>query len=413
MTILFYPEDAIAVNPRLKGFNGTTFNPVFYPQPEKWTTEGGGTNASAAFASWAPPMSLIPMYTNGYNESNIFGPIYDRLYDHENWEAKKLVPSLATGHTISDAGRHWVITLRQGVTWHSGEEFTAEDVKFTWDTFFTKAYGSPIQAAAAEVLGGPDSYKITGKHEITVDLPQYNILSLDWLMGAQAIMPKHAYQAIKPEFMRNHVASTWLGRMQVKTSDGKTYTSLGGVGTGPWVAQGYDPQRKAYKFIRDEKYWKPHPGSVTTFYVVNIQGTDSVLSALKAGEIDAPDPMYDIGPLASTIDAGWAKVLTFDSYKWQHICYNLKHPVFGTGVETPLGKRDPSRAAEAAAYIRKAISHAMPREQIVKEIAGGYGKAGTVPMPWSAPEYDHELLKPIAYDLDLSRQYMEKAGYSY
>ena len=72
-----------------------------------------------------------------------------------------------------------------------------------------------------------------------------------------------------------------------------------------------------------------------------------------------------------------------------------------------------TRAAEAAAYIRKAISHAMPREQIVQEIAGGYGKPGTVPIPYSAPEYDRDILKPIAYDLDMSRQYLERAGYRY
>ena len=40
MTILFYPEDVIAVNPKLTGFDATTFNPVFYPQPENWTIEG-------------------------------------------------------------------------------------------------------------------------------------------------------------------------------------------------------------------------------------------------------------------------------------------------------------------------------------------------------------------------------------
>ena len=199
----------------------------------------------------------------------------------------------------------------------------------------------------------------------------------------------------------------------MKTSDGKSFTARGGIGTGPWVPQGYDPSRKAYKMARNEKYWGPMPGNVKTFYVVNIQGTDSVLSALKAGEIDAHDPMYDIGPVVSTIDKSWGNVLTYDSYKWQHVCYNLKHPVFGTGVDTPLGKKDPSRAAEAAAYIRQAISHAMPREQIVKEIAGGYGHPGTVPIAWSAPEYDHDLLKPIAYDLDIARSFMEKAGYTY
>ena len=108
-----------------------------------------------------------------------------------------------------------------------------------------------------------------------------------------------------------------------------------------------------------------------------------------------------------------ARCRSIDSYKWQHICYNLRHPVFGTGVDTPLGKQVPSRAAEAAAYIRKAISHAMPREQIIKEIASGYGAPGTVPMPFTAPEYDHDALKPIAYDLDIAKQYMEKAGYKY
>ena len=67
MTILFYPEDAIAVNPKLTGFDSTTFNPVFYPRPENWTIDGGGSNATAAFASWGPPDGLIPMFTQGYN----------------------------------------------------------------------------------------------------------------------------------------------------------------------------------------------------------------------------------------------------------------------------------------------------------------------------------------------------------
>lgn len=413
MTILFYPEDVIAVNPKLKGFDATTYNPVFYPTPEKWTIEGAGDNATAAFASWAPPSSLIPMYTIGYNESNIFGPVYNRLYEYASWADKTLQPALATGYTMSEDGKHWVITLRQGVKWHSGEEFTAADVKFTWDTLLNKAYGSQFQATTAQVFGGSDAYKVTGKYEITVDLPAYSMEFLNTILGAYAIMPEHAYKDIKPEAMRGSVASTWLGSYAVKTSDGKTFTARGGVGTGPWIPQGFDPSRKAYKYTRNEAYWKPHTGNVKTFYVVNINGTDAVLSALKAGEIDAHDPMYDIGPVVSTIDPSWGKVVSFDSYKWQHICYNLKHPIFGTGVDTPLGKKDPSRAAEAAAYVRQAISHAIPRDQIVKEIAGGYGKPGTVPMAWSSPQYDHDLLKPIAYDLDLARSYMEKAGYTY
>jgi peptide/nickel transport system substrate-binding protein len=413
MTILFYPEDAIAVNPKLTGFAGTTFNPVFFPQPENWTIAGIDADATAAFASWPPPTSLIPMYTIGYHESNIFGPVYNRLLEYDSWDSKKLVPGLAESIDSSADGKHHVIKLRSGVTWHSGEPFTAADVKFTWDVILNKAYASAIQGPAMSVFGSPEAYKVTGPMEITVDLPQYSILFREQILSAVAIMPEHAYKDIKPEALRGHAASTWLGIYTVKTSAGASYTAHGGIGTGPWIPAGYDASRKAYKYARNDKYWKPMSGNVRTFYIVNINGTDAVLSALKSGDIDAHDPMYDIGALLSTIEPSWGKVQRFDSYKWQHICYNLRHPVFGTGVDTPLGKQDPSRAFEAATCIRKAISFATPREQIVQEIASGLGHPGTVAMPWSAPEYDHDLLKPLPFDMDQARAWMTKAGYSY
>jgi ABC-type transport system substrate-binding protein len=412
LTILFYPRDVIAVNPKMTGFNGTTFNPVFFPDPENWVIEGSESN-TAAFASWPAPISLLPMYTVGYQESNIFGPVHNRLYEYKDWKTKEIVPALAVEHTMSKGGKHWVIKLRQGVKWHSGEEFTAKDVKFTWDTIMNKAYASPFQAPFEQIFGSTDAYKITGKYEITVDLPEFSLGFEKWLLTAMAVMPEHAYKDIKPEAMRGHPANTWIGTYDVKTSDGKTYTAHGSIGTGPWVAAGNDQMRKAYKMEKNESYWKKTPGNVKTFYIVNIQGTASVLSALKSGDIDAHDPMYDIGSEVNTIDPSWGKVQTYDSYKWQHICYNLRHPVFGTGVDTPLGKKDKSRAAEAAAYVRQAISHAMPRDQIVKEIANGFGAPGTVPMPYTAPEYDHDMLKPIAYDMDTAKKFMEKAGYEY
>ncbi|WGF90328.1 ABC transporter substrate-binding protein [Marinivivus vitaminiproducens] len=410
MTILFYPEDVIAVNPRLSGFNGTTFNPVFFPDPENWTIEDQDT---AAFASWAPPSSLVPMYTSGYNEANIFGPVYNRLFEYDSWQNKELVPALATSAEPSADGKAWTVRIREGVLWHSGEELTANDVKFTWDVIMNPAYGCQYKAAFDQIFGSPNAYKVTGRYEIQVELPAYSILFKDWVLGAMAIMPEHAYKDIPPESFRSHAISTWLGSYEVTKSDGSTYTAYGAIGTGPWMVDGHDPARRSYKYTKNPDYWKETPGNIETFYIVNIQGADSVLSALKAGEIDAHDPMYDIASLADTIDESWGKVQAFDSFKWQHVCYNLSHPVFGTGVDTPLGKQDPSRAAEAAAYIRKAISYAMPRDQIVNEIASGYGHPGTVPIPWSAPEYDHEMLKPIAFDMDLAREFMTKAGYTY
>src|SRR5205823_2090481 len=78
---------------------------------------------------------------------------YHRLYEYRSWQDKTLIPALAAGHTMSDDGKHWVVTLRQGVKWHSGEELTAADVKFTWDIILNKGYGSPLQATCARVFG--------------------------------------------------------------------------------------------------------------------------------------------------------------------------------------------------------------------------------------------------------------------
>lgn len=127
MLILFYPQDVIAINPKLKGFDGTTFTPVYFPRPENWTIEGAGDNASAAFASWQPPEQLLPMNGTGYNQSNVYGPVYDTLLQYDSWEKKNLVPALCESYTMSGNGKHWVLTLRQGVKWHSGEEFTARE----------------------------------------------------------------------------------------------------------------------------------------------------------------------------------------------------------------------------------------------------------------------------------------------
>jgi ABC-type transport system substrate-binding protein len=157
-------------------------------------------------------------------------------------------------------------------------------------------------------------------------------------MSAMKILPEHAHKDIKPESMRGHTVGTWLGSFTVKTTDGKAYTAHGGIGTGPWIARGHDPTKNAYKFVKNPNYWEKTSGNVETYYVVNVQGSDALLSALEAGAIDGHDPMYCVESLVKTIDPGWGEVLKFDSYKWQHICFNLKRPVFGTGVGIPPGQ---------------------------------------------------------------------------
>jgi ABC-type transport system substrate-binding protein len=43
----------------------------------------------------------------------------------------------------------------------------------------------------------------------------------------------------------------------------------------------------------------------------------------------------------------------------------------------------------------------------------GAGVSGTAPIPYSSPLYDREILKPIPYNVELAKKFMEKAGYKY
>ena len=415
LTILFYPEDVIAVNPKMSGLDATTFRPAFYPRPENWTIAGAGPSASAAFACWPPPDSTLPMFAQGYQDSNVSGPVYDQLLEYDSWEKKQLKPALAVNVEESADGKTWVINLRPDVLWHSGEPFTAEDVKFTFDTIMNPAVASDGRAIMQEVFGGTEAYSITGPLQITAKLAQYSMLMREFVLSAVAIMPKHAYGEIKPEQFRGHTVNTWRTPFTAQTSKG-SYVSKGAIGTGAWVCGGFDPVRKSYSYTRNGSYWRKTTGNVGTYYHVNINGTDAVLAALKSGEIDAHDPMYDVGPLAGDDRQGRGrKLLRFDSFKWQHICYNMRHPVFGTGVDTPLGKQDPSpRRRGGGLYPARRSAMAIPRQEVIKQMAGGYRPA-RAPCRFRIRRRNTTMQnnKPIAVRHGRSRnRCWRKAGYS-
>jgi ABC-type oligopeptide transport system substrate-binding subunit len=96
----------------------------------------------------------------------------------------------------------------------------------------------------------------------------------------------------------------------------------------------------------------------------------------------------------------------------QELGFNMKHPVFGTGVDTPLGKQDPSRAAEAARYVRQAISHLIDRQTIIATILNGYGTLGvTTPITRVTAGFD-TTLEPYTYDVNLAKALLADAGYN-
>ncbi len=65
----------------------------------------------------------------------------------------KPYPELAESFDVSDDGLQYTFKLRPGVTFHNGDELTADDVKFTFDRLRAKdsgySYGSQVETIAS------------------------------------------------------------------------------------------------------------------------------------------------------------------------------------------------------------------------------------------------------------------------
>ena len=76
--------------------------------------------------------ALNPVLASQVYETHVLRYIFDELYDYDG--DLQVVPVLAAAlPEIDESGLEYTVKLRQDVSWHDGEPFTAADVKFTTD----------------------------------------------------------------------------------------------------------------------------------------------------------------------------------------------------------------------------------------------------------------------------------------
>ena len=63
--------------------------------------------------------------------------MFDQHVKQNNMQS--IVPDLATGWSWSEDGTQLTLPLREGVKWHDGKPFTANDVKCTWELLTGKS----------------------------------------------------------------------------------------------------------------------------------------------------------------------------------------------------------------------------------------------------------------------------------
>ena len=101
-----------------------------------------------------PPGLMLGMVQNGPTQL-VAGDIYEGLLRYGTDLQPQ--PLLAKSWEISDDGLTYTFTLNEGVKWHDGEDFTAEDVVFSADVFLRETHAR-LRASLAyvESITAPD-----------------------------------------------------------------------------------------------------------------------------------------------------------------------------------------------------------------------------------------------------------------
>lgn len=423
------------------------YNAVTFPDVQHWS--GGMQLTLAEAGNIFPGNTLDPGGTSSSNSfyvAYIDGAILGGSLQEVDGRNLNYISGTAENITASPDHLTWTITLRPGVLFQDGVEVTADDFVFTQYALTNSQLASVGLGGNVQYLGSRISFTfLNGTTRVDDNTGPGVPVTLGWWkslsrytfqfhLPAVYAFTNESYAASAPlpmHIMEKFPFSAWdsapfstANGPYTYTWDAKryggtgSYTAVGPVGAGPYILQSYDFTNNIATLVKFPQYWNATglesigQFTISTYKVAWISSKDSALAALKNGEVNLLDFNYELSSDRPTLEQMGVNIISSPELGWQEMGFNMRHPVFGTGINTPVGQSDPSQAAEAARDIRKAISHLIPRDQIVNQLLGGagYPLASFLGPGWG--KWYDATLQPDNYDPNTAADLLRQAGYT-
>jgi peptide/nickel transport system substrate-binding protein len=199
-----------------------------------------GTWATASIAATNPSGTITVAAVEGlfscgfspFNPSSnflSFGLIYEPLMFVDELQNGKTSPWLADSYVWGEGNKSVTFSLRQGITWSDGQQFSAKDVVFTFNLL--KKYPSLDLNAVWSVLSSVTS---SAQDQITFTFKTAAVPYFYYIADQVGIVPQHIWG---------------------KVNDPTTFQDAAPVGTGAFTIAHCTPQDVSY--TRNENYWQP------------------------------------------------------------------------------------------------------------------------------------------------------------
>ena len=308
--------------------------------------------------------------------------IFDRLVDVEVDADgnSKIVPSLAESWDISDDGLEYTFHLRQGVKFHNGNDFTAEDVAYTFHRMLTVEGGVNTEfidqiKGADELLAGEtdtlEGVEVVDDYTIKVTLkePFAGFLASISSPGV-SIYDSEATEAAGDQFGMDPAVT---------------------VGTGPFEFSSWSFNNQLV-LTRNEDYWKGASG-LPGVVIKSIPDTETQSMMFESGELD----ILDLDYAADSADR------FTETYPDQIV----QGPRVGIVYFTMNFNKEPFQDVR----VRKAVQMSIDRQAILDALYGGRGQVeqGIFPHGLIGFNPDQEEIK---YDPEAAKALLAEAGYA-
>ncbi|HEY0184787.1 MAG TPA: ABC transporter substrate-binding protein [Rhodopila sp.] len=323
----------------------------------------GGTMTIMFFTE---PPSLVSLVST--NSLTCSAKVTEGLlwYDHD----MQPHPQLATAWTISPDQLTYTFTLRQGVKWHDGHDFTSADVAASLAILKTQhPRGRGTFAHVKQVLT-PDDHTVV----LQLDAPIPYLIKA-FAAAESPIIPKHIYDGTDPFTNRNNSAP---------------------IGTGPFRFKEW-ARGDHVIYERNPDYWDSPRPYLDQLVVKFIPDAASRSAALESGEVDlgyrTPVAYSDLDRLRA------AGKLQFETKGYE---YNNNVNAIEFNMDNEYLSKLP---------VRQAVTHALNTVAICKTIYYGTVVPCSAPIAPLLAEYHDPEPTPYPFDVAKAEQLLDAAGY--
>ncbi|MCP4536662.1 MAG: hypothetical protein GY832_05905 [Chloroflexi bacterium] len=312
----------------------------------------------------ADPESMDPFYVNQAAGWSVVQALFDHLIDRDF--DGNLVPGLALSWTAVGTST-LEFELRQGVTFHNGETFDAESVKFSVERILMEE-----EAPNRSKFTAIDSVEVVDDYTIRLLLNQLDGTLFDSLTSRLAMLPPAYFKEVGAE---GFVAAP--------------------VGTGPFKFVEWMPDDHI-TLTANEVYWEGSYKGMPKVETVTFRAIPEAATRLAELETGGIDVMQDLSTdqIAAVESAGMT-IVADEAFQIAYVFFIADDESFPTHD----------------VRVRQALNYAVDVDAIIENLLGGYGSRIASPIGPGYLGYNPDV-EPYQYDPGKALELLAEAGYA-